>query len=456
MAKQKTAYVCSDCGSDYPKWQGQCSDCKAWNTLSEFRVSATAPSNAPRAGGYSGTAGQQAQVQCLADVNLSDLPRFSTGSSELDRVLGGGLVPGSAILIGGNPGAGKSTLLLQVLCDLARTQEALYVTGEESLQQVALRAQRLGLPTDRLKMLSETSVEQLIEIATRHKPKVMVIDSIQVMHMAEIQSAPGSVSQVRESAACLTRFAKQTHTVLFLVGHVTKDGSLAGPKVLEHMIDCSLLLEGDHDSRFRTLRGQKNRFGAVNELGVYAMLEGGLKEVKNPSAIFLNRTQQASPGSLVMVIWEGTRPMLVEIQALVDESHLSNPRRIAVGLDANRLAMLLAVLNRHGGLQTGDQDVFVNVVGGIRVLETSADLALLLAVVSSFRDRVLPQDLVVFGEVGLSGEIRPVPSGQERIREAAKHGFKRAIVPKGNKPKESIPGMEVIGVERLSEALDAI
>ncbi len=460
MAKQKTAYVCNDCGSDYPKWQGQCSDCKAWNSLSEFRVAASASTSAsthaPRFSGYSGTAGKQSEVQCLADVNLADLPRFSTGSAELDRVLGGGLVPGSAILIGGNPGAGKSTLLLQVLCDLARTHEALYVTGEESLQQVALRAQRLGLPTDRLKMLSETSVEQLIQIASKHRPKVMVIDSIQVMHMADIQSAPGSVSQVRESAAYLTRFAKQTHTVLLLVGHVTKDGSLAGPKVLEHMIDCSLLLEGDNDSRFRTLRGQKNRFGAVNELGVFAMLEGGLKEVKNPSAIFLNRTQQASPGSLVMVVWEGTRPMLVEIQALVDESHMSNPRRIAVGLDGNRLAMLLAVLHRHGGLHTGDQDVFVNVVGGVKVLETSADLALLLAVVSSFRDRPLPQDLVVFGEVGLSGEIRPVPSGQERIREAAKHGFKRAIVPKGNQPKEPIKGMEIIGVEKLSEALDAL
>jgi len=299
-------------------------------------------------------------------------------------------------------------------------------------------------------------VETIIQVAQQHRPKVMVVDSIQVMHMTEIQSAPGSVSQVRESAAYLTRFAKQTHTVLFLVGHVTKDGSLAGPKVLEHMIDCSLLLEGDNDSRFRTLRGHKNRFGAVNELGVFAMLESGLKEVKNPSAIFLNRTQQASPGSLVMVVWEGTRPMLVEVQALVDDSHLGNPRRIAVGLDPNRLAMLLAVLHRHGGLHTGDQDVFVNVVGGVRVAETSADLALLLAVVSSLRDRPLSQELVVFGEVGLSGEIRPVPSGQERIREAAKHGFKRAIVPKGNCPKQPPAGMEVIGVERLSEALEAI
>ena len=456
MAKTKTAYVCNDCGSDYAKWQGQCSDCGAWNTLSEVRLGATPSANRERFSGYAGSAGSQAQVQKLAEVDLADLPRFSTGNSELDRVLGGGLVPGSAILIGGHPGAGKSTLLLQVLCELARDHQALYVTGEESLQQVALRAQRLGLPTDKLNMLSETSVEQLVQIAQQHKPKVMVIDSIQVMHMADVQSAPGSVSQVRESAAYLTRFAKQTHTSLFLVGHVTKDGSLAGPKVLEHMIDCSLLLEGSHDSRFRTLRGQKNRFGAINELGVFAMMENGLKEVKNPSAIFLNRAQEASPGSLVMVVWEGTRPMLVEIQALVDESHLNNPRRIAVGLDHNRLGMLLAVLHRHGGLHTGDQDVFVNVVGGVKVPETSADLALLLAVVSSFRDRSLPQDLVVFGEVGLSGEIRPVPSGQERIREAAKHGFRRSIVPKGNKPKEPIDGMEVIGVEKLSEALEAI
>ncbi|WP_421867633.1 DNA repair protein RadA [Motiliproteus sp.] len=456
MAKAKTAYVCNDCGSDYAKWQGQCSDCGAWNTLSEVRLGSAPSAARERFSGYDGGAGQQGKVQKLAEVDLADLPRFSTENSELDRVLGGGLVPGSAILIGGHPGAGKSTLLLQVLCELANQYEALYVTGEESLQQVALRAKRLGLPTDKLNMLSETSVEQLVQIAQQHQPKVMVIDSIQVMHMADVQSAPGSVSQVRESAAYLTRFAKQTHTVLFLVGHVTKDGSLAGPKVLEHMIDCSLLLEGGHDSRFRTLRGQKNRFGAVNELGVFAMMESGLKEVKNPSAIFLNRTQEASAGSLVMVVWEGTRPMLVEIQALVDESHLNNPRRIAVGLDQNRLGMLLAVLHRHGGLHTGDQDVFVNVVGGVRVAETSADLALLLAVVSSFRDQTLPQNLVVFGEVGLAGEIRPVLSGQERIREAAKHGFQRAIVPKGNLPKDKIEGMEVIGVEKLSEALEAI
>ncbi len=457
MAKAKSAYVCNDCGADYSKWQGQCTACNAWNTLTEIRLS-SAKASSTRGARYEGYAGggSAAKVQDLSEVNLAEMPRFASGSGELDRVLGGGLVPGSAILIGGHPGAGKSTLLLQTMCHLAQQMPALYVTGEESLQQVALRAQRLGTNSNNLKMLSETSVEQICTTAEQLKPKVLVVDSIQVMHVDDVQSAPGSVSQVREAAAYLTRFAKQTGTVLFLVGHVTKDGSLAGPKVLEHMIDCSLQLEGDSDGRFRTLRSHKNRFGAVNELGVFAMLEQGLKEVKNPSSIFLNRGEVPSPGSLVMVVWEGTRPLLVEVQALVDESHMNNPRRVAVGLDHNRLAMLLAVLHRHGGLQTGDQDVFVNVVGGVKVLETSADLALLLSVVSSFRDRALPQDLIVFGEVGLSGEIRPVPNGQERIREAAKHGFRRAIVPKANAPKQRLEGMEVIGVSQLSEALEAL
>ncbi|WP_067862630.1 DNA repair protein RadA [Neptuniibacter marinus] len=459
MARQKTAYVCNDCGADYTKWQGQCTECHAWNTLTEVRLS-TAKSNANetrnvRFDGYAGGAKQQSVVN-LSEVALEEMPRFSSGAGELDRVLGGGLVPGSAVLMGGHPGAGKSTLLLQTMCYLAEQMPALYVTGEESLQQVAMRASRLNLPTGQLKMLSETSVETICDVAQTLKPKVMVIDSIQVMHMADVQSAPGSVSQVRESAAYLTRFAKQTGTVLFLVGHVTKDGSLAGPKVLEHMIDCSLQLEGSADSRFRTLRSHKNRFGAVNELGVFAMLETGLKEVKNPSSIFLSREEGPSPGSVVMVVWEGTRPLLVEIQALVDQSHMNNPRRVAVGLEQNRMAMLLAVLHRHGGLMTGDQDVFVNVVGGVKVLETSADLALLLAVVSSFKDQALPHDLMVFGEVGLSGEIRPVPNGQERIREAAKHGFKRAIVPKGNVPKEALAGMEIVPVTKLTEALEAL
>jgi len=460
MAKSKTAYVCNDCGSDYSKWQGQCNDCNAWNTLSEIRLG-PAKSGGGRIGGNLdnarvGFAGAQAQAQILKDIELDSVPRFTSGAGEFDRVLGGGLVPGSAILIGGNPGAGKSTLLLQTMCHLAASMEALYVTGEESLQQVAMRAQRLNLSTDKLRLMTETRIESIVEYAQKNKPRVLVIDSIQVVHSDELSSAPGSVSQVRECAAYLTRFAKQTGTVLFLVGHVTKDGSLAGPKVLEHMIDCSILLEASADSRFRTLRGQKNRFGAVNELGVFAMTEGGMREVTNPSAIFLDRSNEPASGSVVMVVWEGTRPLLVEIQALVDDSQLGNPRRIAVGLEQNRLAMLLAVLHRHGGLQVGDQDVFANVVGGVKVLETSADLALLAAIVSSFRDRQLPRDMVIFGEVGLSGEIRPVPSGQERLSEAAKHGFKRAIVPKGNAPKGQIKGMQVIAVSKLTEALAAL
>lgn len=455
MAKSKSAFVCNDCGADFSKWQGQCSECGAWNTLSEVRLGPTPSNRSAKFQGYAGGAGGN-PVQTLAEISVQDLPRFGSGAGELDRVLGGGFVPGSVVLIGGSPGAGKSTLLLQTLCHLARSMPALYITGEESLQQVAMRAQRLGLPTDKLQMLSETSVEAICAIAQKVVPKIMVIDSIQVMHLEDITSAPGSVSQVRESAAMLTRFAKQTGTVLILVGHVTKDGSLAGPKVLEHMIDCSILLEGDNDSRYRTLRGHKNRFGAVNELGVFAMTEQGMREVSNPSAIFLQRAEEIASGSVVMVMWEGTRPLLVEIQALVDDSHLGNPRRVAVGMDQNRLSMLLAVLHRHGGIMVGDQDVFVNVVGGVRVMETSADLAVLLAIVSSFRDRVLPEDLIVFGEVGLSGEIRPVPGGQERLREAAKHGFKKAIVPYANAPREKKPGLEVAAVKNLQEALDAL
>ncbi|WIO74485.1 DNA repair protein RadA [Porticoccaceae bacterium LTM1] len=453
MAKQKTAYVCSDCGSDYSKWQGQCSDCGAWNTLAEMRF-AKAPRAANNGAGYAGAA--DGEVKRLSEIALDEVPRIGSGMREFDLVLGGGLVPGSCVLIGGEPGAGKSTLLLQTLCFLAQSQDTLYVTGEESPQQVAMRAQRLGLPTDKLQIMAETSVETICNTAQQTRPKILVVDSIQVMHLADIQSAPGSVSQVRESAAQLVRFAKQTGTVLLLIGHVTKDGSLAGPKVLEHMIDCSLMLEGSADSRFRTLRGIKNRFGAVNELGVFAMTETGLKEVHNPSAIFLSRADEVASGSVVTVVWEGTRPLLVELQALVDESPFNNPRRVVVGLDHNRLAMLLAVLHRHGGIMAADQDVFVNMVGGVKVVETSADLPLLLAVVSSFRDNTLPRELIAFGEVGLSGELRPVPSGAERLREAAKHGFKRAIVPAGNAPKQPINGMQVIAAKTLAEALEAI
>ena len=456
MAKAKTAFVCNDCGADFPKWQGQCGECHAWNTLSEIRLSGPASKSATGwSTSRSGYAGTTASVQRLEEVAVVDLPRLRSGFDEFDRVLGGGFVPGSSTLIGGHPGAGKSTLLLQTLCRLAAQQPALYVTGEESPEQIALRANRLGLPTDQLQLMAETDVDAILASAEALKPRVLVVDSIQVVHSETLTSAPGSVSQVRDCAAQLTRYAKQTGTVLILVGHVTKDGSLAGPKVLEHMIDCSILLEGDNDSRFRTLRGQKNRFGAVNELGIFAMTDAGMREVTNPSAIFLDRSEHIAPGTTVVVVWEGTRPLLVEIQALVDDSSLGNPRRVTVGFEQNRLAMLLAVLHRHGGIQVGDQDVFANVVGGVRVMETSADLALILALVSSLRNKPLPRDWVVFGEVGLSGEIRPVASGQERLSEAAKHGFKLAIVPKGNAPKKSISGLQVVPVSRLSEALEA-
>lgn len=457
MSKTKIAFVCNDCGTEHGQWQGQCASCKGWNTLSQINLgSSSSPATKAdfRKQGYSG---DQSNVQNLSEIDLQSLPRFSSAIGELDRVLGGGLVPGSVVLIGGNPGAGKSTLLLQVMCLLASSgKTALYVTGEESLQQVGMRARRLNLPEDNLKMLAETNVEQICQAAQQHKPELLVVDSIQVMHSTDVPSAPGSVSQVRECAAYLIQYAKQTNTVLFLVGHVTKEGNLAGPKVLEHMIDCFIMLEGGNDTKYRILRGLKNRFGAVNELGVFAMTEQGLKEVRNPSAIFLARTEEDAPGSVVMVLWEGTRPLLVEIQALVDSSPLGNPRRVAVGLEQNRLAMLLAVLHRHGGLYMADQDVFVNVVGGVKVSETSADLALLLAIVSSFRDKPLPQNLVVFGEVGLAGEIRPVPGGQERLQEAAKHGFARAIVPKANVPKNKIDGIEIIGITKIAQALDAI
>ncbi|MCR6652495.1 MAG: DNA repair protein RadA [Cellvibrionaceae bacterium] len=449
MAKNKTAFVCDACGADFTKWQGQCTECGAWNSFKEVRL-ASAPRGSDGLKGYAGAT--ESRIQTLQDVSLAEVPRFSSTLGEFDRVLGGGFVPGSVVLVGGHPGAGKSTLLLQSLCKLSQSQKALYVTGEESLQQVAMRAKRLGLPMDRLQVLAETNAESIVALAQREAPGIMVVDSIQVVHLSDITSAPGSVSQVRECAAVLTRFAKQSGTVLILVGHVTKEGSLAGPKVLEHIIDCSIMLEGGHDSRFRTLRGHKNRFGAVNELGVFAMTEQGMKEVPNPSAIFLQRADEIAPGSVVMATWEATRPLLVEIQALVDNS-FGNPRRVAVGMEQNRLAMLLAVLHRHGGLMLGDQDVFVNAVGGVKIMEPSADLALLFALVSSFRDIPLPRELVVFGEVGLSGEIRPVPSGQERLREAAKHGFKRAIVPAANTTKEKIPGLEVIPVKKIDEAL---
>lgn len=451
MAKAKRVFGCTECGSTYPKWAGQCTDCGAWNTLVETVVEGGSRSSA-----RAGWTGEHASLKTLADVSVEEIPRFGTRSKELDRVLGGGLVDGSVVLLGGDPGIGKSTILLQTLCQLAQDIPALYVTGEESQQQVAMRGRRLELPLDRLKVMTETCIESIIAVAQREKPRVMVIDSIQTIYTEQLQSAPGGVAQVRESTALLVRFAKQTGTAIFLVGHVTKEGSLAGPRVLEHMVDTVLYFEGDADGRLRMLRAVKNRFGAVNELGVFGMTDRGLKEVSNPSAIFLNRAQSAVPGSVVMASWEGSRPLLVEVQALVDTSHLGNPRRVTLGLDHNRLAMLLAVLHRHGGIATHDQDVFLNVVGGVKVLETASDLAQMAAIMSSLRNRPLPHNLLVFGEIGLSGEIRPVPSGQERLREAAKHGFKRALVPKANAPKQAPAGMEVVAVERLEQALDAL
>ena len=451
MSKPKKQYVCQSCGGVAPQWAGQCTDCLSWNTMTEIVIQ-SATREKPSYDGFAGAQG--ASVVSLSKVHRHEHARFCTGLSEFDRVLGGGIVPGSVILIGGDPGIGKSTLLLQTICLVSQDMSVLYVTGEESLEQVALRAERLGLPTDSVQVLAQTEVGKICEAAQQFKPKVMVIDSIQTMYHADIPSAPGGVSQVRESAAHLTQFAKQAGVAIFLVGHVTKTGEVAGPRVLEHIVDTVIFLEGQEDSRFRVMRSLKNRFGSANELGIFAMTETGMKPVKNPSAIFLSRAEEVAPGSVVMVTWEGTRPLLVEIQALVDDNQGSNPRRVTVGLDGNRLAMLLAVLHRHAGIGTFQQDVFVNVVGGVRVQETSADLACLVAIVSSLKNRPLPDDLVVFGEVGLSGEVRPVQSGQERIKEAAKHGFKRAIVPKGNLPKEDLEGMECIGVKSLKEVLE--
>jgi len=410
--------------------------------------------------GFAGKKGG-AKIQALKDIQMHAEMRTATRISELDRVLGGGLVHGSVTLIGGDPGIGKSTLLTQTLASLSETLPCLYVTGEESLQQVSLRAHRLGLEDKGLKLLSETCVENIITLASEtlasnQGPKVIVIDSIQTIFTESLQSAPGAVAQVRESAAQLVRFAKQTGTALFLVGHVTKEGTLAGPRVLEHMVDTVLYFEGDPGERYRMIRAVKNRFGAVNELGIFAMTEEGLKTVSNPSAIFLSRHEQPVPGSIITVTREGSRPLLIELQALVDESHSNNPRRVCLGLDPNRLNMLLAVMHRHAGIAMFDQDVFINVVGGVRLTETSADTAIILAALSSFRDKPLPNDVFTFGEVGLAGEIRPVPNGQERLREAAKHGFKTAIIPKANKPRkdESIEGLNIIAVQRVSELIE--
>ncbi|CRI66687.1 DNA repair protein radA (DNA repair protein sms) [Thiocapsa sp. KS1] len=451
IRKTRSGYVCNACGARQPKWAGQCPDCGAWNSMVE---SAEIPRPAVRSG-YAG-ATESARIESLAEVSPEDRVRISSGIGELDRVLGGGLVTGSVVLIGGDPGIGKSTLLLQASASLARSLPVLYVSGEESPQQIGLRAHRLGLAGEGIRLLAETHVEAILAAAAQERPRVMVVDSIQTLYTDTLQSAPGSVSQVRESAAQLVRFAKQQDTVVFLVGHVTKDGTLAGPRVLEHMVDTVLYFEGEAGGAFRLIRSIKNRFGAVHELGVFAMGDRGLREVKNPSAIFLSRHDEAVPGSIVMVTREGTRPLLVEVQALVDESPLANPRRVALGLDGNRLSMLLAVLHRHGGVAMFNQDVFVNVVGGVRITETAVDLPLVMAVLSSYRDRPLPLDLAVFGEIGLSGEVRPVPNGPDRLREAAKHGIRRAIVPLGNVPKEGVEGLEITTVRTLGEALDGV
>ena len=451
--REKLVYQCQACGAQASKWSGQCPDCGEWNTLLES--AAPAPRRKPLSGRLRGVAETPARIVDAEDVAAEAQGHRPLGIGELDRALGGGMVPGSVVLIGGDPGIGKSTLLLQALAAHAEQpgQRPLYVTGEESLRQVTLRAQRLGLTLQGLRLLAETQVEQILALAAREQPTIMVIDSIQTMHTDALQSAPGSVAQIRDSAARLLQFAKQGSTAVFLIGHVTKEGAIAGPRVLEHMVDAVLYFESENDSRYRVIRAVKNRFGAANELGFFAMTERGLREVSNPSAIFLSRGDSDIAGSTVTVVREGTRMLLLEIQALVDASQLAHPRRVAVGTDANRLGMLLAALHRHAGIATQDQDVFVNVVGGMRIAETGADLPLLVAIVSSLNARPVAADMVVFGEVGLAGEIRPVAYGEERLAEAAKHGFKRAIVPTANRPRRAIEGLEVTGVAHLGDAL---
>jgi DNA repair protein RadA/Sms len=445
VAKAKTVYTCTECGGQAPKWQGQCPHCSAWNTLVEA-VAEKAPSRfQPLA--------EPSKLQKLSAVEAREQERRPTGIGELDRVLGGGLVRGAVVLLGGDPGIGKSTLLLQALALMDASANVVYVSGEESAQQIALRARRLAVEPDALNLLAEIQLERILSVLAAQKPDVAVIDSIQTVYSEALQSAPGSVAQVRECAAQLTRFAKTSGTALLLIGHVTKEGALAGPRVLEHMVDAVLYFEGDTHSSFRLVRAIKNRFGAVNELGVFAMTDRGLRGVSNPSALFLSQHGARVPGSCVMVTQEGTRPLLVEIQALVDEAHAPNPRRLTVGLEQNRLAMLLAVLHRHAGVAAFDQDVFVNAVGGVKIDEPAADLPVLLAIVSSLRGKPLPEKLVAFGEVGLAGEVRPVQRGQERLKEAAKLGFRQAIVPKANAPKGGIEGLEVVTVERIEDAV---
>jgi DNA repair protein RadA/Sms len=446
MAKAKTLYACTECGGQVLKWQGQCPHCQAWNTLVE-----TVAEAAPSANRFALIA-DGARLQRLSEVEAKEEQRLTTGVAEFDRVLGGGLVAGGVVLIGGDPGIGKSTLLLQALAEMGATRKVLYVSGEESPQQIALRARRLAVDARQVHVLAEINLEKIQAAIQSEKPEVAVIDSIQTLYSGQLQSAPGSVAQVRECAAQLTRVAKAGVTSIVFIGHVTKEGTLAGPRVLEHMVDTVLYFEGDTHSSFRLVRAFKNRYGAVNELGVFAMTDKGLKGVSNPSALFLSQHGTEVAGSCVMVTQEGTRPMLVEIQALVDDAHAPNPRRLTVGLEQNRLALLLAVLHRHAGIACFDQDVFVNAVGGVRITEPAADLAVLMAIVSSLKNKPLPSKLVVFGEVGLAGEVRAVQRGQERLREAAKLGFTHALVPKANRPRQAIAGMEVMAVERVEEA----
>ncbi|HWP94412.1 MAG TPA: DNA repair protein RadA [Gammaproteobacteria bacterium] len=447
-ARTKSVYICDACGAESPKWSGQCADCGAWNTLVEARRE-TVGAKRPAGGSYAGDAG----LCRLPDVSLAETARIATGFAELDRVLGGGLVPGSVTLLGGNPGIGKSTLLLQAGIALAAERGVLYVTGEESLQQVGLRARRLGLTADRLMLLAETAVERIVALAACDRPAVLIVDSVQTLTSETLESAPSTVAQLRECTAQLVRYAKREHVAVLLVGHVTKEGAIAGPRTLEHMVDAVLYFEDDAGGRHRVIRAVKNRFGAVHELAVFVMTETGLREVANPSAIFLAEHGAATSGSIVTAVREGSRPLLVEIQALVATSALANPRRVAVGLDPNRLPLLLAVLQRHGDAPLYDQDVFVNVVGGLRVAETAIDLPAALAVASSLRGRGIPRDTLAFGELGLGGEVRPVYGGEERLREAAKLGFRRAIVPEANRPRRPLDGLEVVAVRRLGEAL---
>ena len=451
MARNKPTYQCENCSTRLTKWSGQCPECREWNCVVE-----TAAEVRP-AGRFAGYAGQlSSEIRDLATIERSEVQRMTVGVGELDRVLGGGLVPGSVILLGGDPGIGKSTLLLQLVAAVAGRAPNLYITGEESLEQIGMRARRLELSLDGIRCLTETSVEQILSHAAQEKPRLMIVDSIQTVFTENLGSAPGSVAQIRESAAALVRWAKESGCCVILVGHVTKEGALAGPRVLEHMVDSVLYFESDGSNRYRVIRAVKNRFGAVNELGMFAMTGTGLKEVKNPSAIFLSGHSKPVAGSIVTVVREGTRPILLEVQALVDPSHLNNPRRVALGLEHNRLAMMLAVMHRHGGIALSDHDVFINGGGGMRVSETAADLPMLMALYSSFRDRPLPDKLVCFGEVGLSGEIRPVPDGEQRLREAAGHGYTTALVPAANGPRKPPGDLNVVGLSHVSAALEKV